>query len=117
MGNPNGEIAMRNIGGVGAVYGGTLPARIWEAFMRAAMAPLPHLGFAPPDESRWGRPSSVSELGRRVNFNIGPRRPSATVPLTPTTGAGATVPTPTTEPVTPTTKKKPTPTTVASPGP
>jgi len=49
MGDPAGEVPMRNVGGI-QVVGGTYPARIWGAFMNAALAGRPVVGFPLPPE-------------------------------------------------------------------
>jgi penicillin-binding protein 1A len=113
MGNPDGEIPMRNVGGI-TVFGGTIPARIWGAFMRAATSNLPPLDFIPPDKTKWGRPSYVSETGRRANINF---TPSAPITVPPVTLPAATTVPPTTARVTPTTRKQAPPTTKAPPPP
>ncbi|MBW3573990.1 MAG: PBP1A family penicillin-binding protein [Actinobacteria bacterium] len=49
MGSPEGNIQMRNVGGV-RVTGGSYPARIWQAYMGPALAGQPVVPFpdAPP---------------------------------------------------------------------
>ncbi|MCA1845521.1 MAG: hypothetical protein LC792_20470, partial [Actinobacteria bacterium] len=39
---------LRNIKGVNPVYGGTIPARTWQAYMSEAEKALPEANFAPP---------------------------------------------------------------------
>jgi penicillin-binding protein 1A len=48
VGYPKAEIPLNNIEGVGSVFGGSLPAEIWNHFMRAATANMPALGFPTP---------------------------------------------------------------------
>ena len=48
VGYPAGEIPLLNVEGVGTVFGGTLPARIWHDFMAPAVAPWPVKGFPTP---------------------------------------------------------------------
>ena len=48
IGYPAGEIPLLNVEGVGTVFGGTLPARIWHDFMAPAVAPLPVKTFPTP---------------------------------------------------------------------
>jgi membrane peptidoglycan carboxypeptidase len=53
MGNPDEDIPMRSVGGI-TVFGGTFPARIWKAFMAAALTGPPQ-GFPPPEPSPGGQ--------------------------------------------------------------
>jgi penicillin-binding protein 1A len=48
VGYPKAEIPLYNVEGVGAVFGGSLPAEIWQRFMSAATAGMPALGFPTP---------------------------------------------------------------------
>ncbi|HEX2274937.1 MAG TPA: transglycosylase domain-containing protein [Acidimicrobiales bacterium] len=48
MGSPTGDVPMKSVGGI-TVFGGTYPARIWNAFMGPALANVPPVGFPPPD--------------------------------------------------------------------
>jgi penicillin-binding protein 1A len=48
VGYPKAEISLYNVEGVGAVFGGSLPAEIWRRFMSAATARMPALGFPTP---------------------------------------------------------------------
>jgi penicillin-binding protein 1A len=48
VGYPKAEISLYNVEGVGAVFGGSLPAEIWRRFMSAATAHMPALGFPTP---------------------------------------------------------------------
>ncbi|HVS84198.1 MAG TPA: transglycosylase domain-containing protein [Gaiellaceae bacterium] len=48
IGYPKAEIPLEGVEGVGAVYGGTLPAEIWRRFMTDAVGPLPELDFHQP---------------------------------------------------------------------
>jgi membrane peptidoglycan carboxypeptidase len=55
VGDPNGYTPMRNVPefDVSRVQGGTYPARIWKAYMDAALAGLPHSDWdAPPPPER-----------------------------------------------------------------
>jgi 1A family penicillin-binding protein len=47
MGSAEGNVPMRNVGGV-QVTGGSYPARIWQAFMGPALAGQPIVPFPPP---------------------------------------------------------------------
>ena len=48
VGYPKAEISLYNVEGVGAVFGGSLPAEIWRRFMQVATAKMPPLGFPTP---------------------------------------------------------------------
>jgi penicillin-binding protein 1A len=48
VGYPKGEISLSDVEGVGAVFGGSLPAEIWHAFMSAATAQMPVEQFPTP---------------------------------------------------------------------
>ena len=48
VGYPRAEIPLYNIEGVSAVFGGSLPAQIWNRFMTAATAAMPIETFAYP---------------------------------------------------------------------
>jgi penicillin-binding protein 1A len=49
MGYANNESTpLRNIRGVGTVYGGTIPAQTWQTFMAAALANVPPTDFSQP---------------------------------------------------------------------
>ena len=112
MGNPNGEVAMTNIGGTGPVFGAGYPAKIWREFMLAATASLPpNSDFPPPDRSLYNRPRFITELGRNFALlPLAPLFPTTTVPgviVTPTTVPGVVTVPPVSTPVT---RPKPRPT-------
>ena len=46
VGYPRAELPMRNVEGFPQVFGGSLPAEIWHAFMSAALARVPVRNFA-----------------------------------------------------------------------
>ncbi|MGH9119713.1 MAG: transglycosylase domain-containing protein, partial [Acidimicrobiales bacterium] len=48
-------ISMRQVPGTGRVTGGSLPARIWGAYMTAALANTPEAAWPEPDGTRRGR--------------------------------------------------------------
>ena len=48
VGYPKAEIPLLNVEGWSAVFGGSLPAMIWNRFMSAAVAKLPSLDFVYP---------------------------------------------------------------------
>jgi penicillin-binding protein 1A len=113
MGNPDGEIAMTNVGGI-TVFGATYPARIWRTFMENANAPLPPLPFPAPDNSLFDNPRYITELGRRTSGYVPTYRSSNnnasvnTAPATPapTVGAQPTTPPTTANPFLPFVKRK-----------
>jgi penicillin-binding protein 1A len=74
-------IPMRRVPGTGRVTGGSLPARIWGAYMTAALANTPTGAWLEPDGTRRGR-------GLRVPNEVRPPRPRPT----PTTAPAATTP-------------------------
>ena len=63
MGNPAGEISMNPYFGQ-EVFGGTIPARIWRAFMEPAHFGLPPVDFTPPDPTFWPSSRYISLTGR-----------------------------------------------------
>jgi penicillin-binding protein 1A len=80
VGGIGNVVPMRTVPGTGRVTGGSLPARVWGAYMSAAVAAAPWVDWAAPDGTRGGR--SV-----RAETEIRPRpRP------TPTTTPAAPVP-------------------------
>lgn len=86
MGYPDAERPMTDIGGFAAVYGGTIPARIWHDVMAAAHEGLPVETFAVPSTDGYTRsPASPAPSPD----------PSATPSLPP---SGSPVPTPSTMP-------------------
>ena len=80
MGATTGEVPMTDVGGI-QVFGGTYPARIWQAFMAADLAGQPALPLPPagPVCARPGAP--ITDAGRGVP-NPGPGG-SAPPPATP----------------------------------
>jgi penicillin-binding protein 1A len=60
MGNVNGELAMRNVNGINVV-GGSYPARMWDAYMTQALAPLPEVPFPPPDPNTIPPPVTLAD--------------------------------------------------------
>jgi penicillin-binding protein 1A len=110
MGDPKGEYSMNPFFTIGAVNGGTIPARIWGEFMGQALANLPVANFTLPDPSLWPSPRYISIDGRGQGSP--PVAPTTTVPApTPTTA-----PPKKTKPTTPTTKKPGGPPTTTKPG-
>jgi 1A family penicillin-binding protein len=106
MGSPEGNIPMRNVGGI-RVAGGTYPARIWSAFMSEALDGMPSLDFPAPN-------ARLIAKGKFINDKFSTHKTptsttSSTLPLIP----DSTVPAPEPPPVT-TTTQKPTTTTQKS---
>jgi membrane peptidoglycan carboxypeptidase len=64
---------MRNIKGVSRVFGGTIPAATWKAFMSAALKDVPVTDFSQPAPIR--SVSDALERKARGGFDPGPRRP------------------------------------------
>jgi membrane peptidoglycan carboxypeptidase len=110
MGDPAGEVSMNPFFTIGAVNGGTIPARIWGDFMTQALADLPVVDFTPPDPSLWPASRYISVNGR------GKGSPPTTTPTT-APPAPATAKPKKTKPTTPVTKKPGTPTTTKPGGP
>jgi membrane peptidoglycan carboxypeptidase len=129
MGYKEGNIPLRGIHGVGAVVGGTWPARMWHDFMAEAMKGVPQTDFSQPApiesladkakrEARGGfdigTGSSPAGLPGGVNYFPNAPLPAAVEPTTTTT----TVPessTTTTEPPSTTTSSSSSTTTSTSP--
>jgi membrane peptidoglycan carboxypeptidase len=107
MGDPAGEFSMNPFFTIGAVNGGTIPARIWGDFMTQALANLPPTDFTPPDPTLWPASRYISIDGRG----------KGSPPVVTTT---TTLPTPTTvrpNKTKPPTKKPGSPTTTKPGGP
>ena len=83
MGNPAGEISMNPYFGQ-EVFGGTIPARIWRAFMEPALFGLPPLDFTAPDPTFWPSPRYISLTGRATQAPPPPPT-TTTIPTTTTT--------------------------------
>jgi penicillin-binding protein 1A len=101
VGYPKAEIPLVNVEGYGAVFGGTLPAIIWNRFMSAAVSKLPALGFTYPQFT-----------GHTVSS------PYSFIPTTGTTTTGTTTTGTThTTPAPPPTTPAPPPPTLTQPSP
>jgi penicillin-binding protein 1A len=127
IGNPEAQVPVvidgRN------VTGGSFPARIWQAFMLAALADVPPEDFVPPDPQRWPSPMVVSEFGRwpAPRSTTAPSRPrdgarpepreSAPSPPQPTTGGAPDPPAGGGEAPTTIESTAPPPSTIADPDP
>jgi penicillin-binding protein 1A len=109
MGDPGGSTAMTRVGSIGAVYGGTYPAMIWQRFMATAMDGQPVLPFTPPDTRAWPAARYITEDGRGARTSS----PSTT----PSTRGGFFFPPPSTPTVPPSTTTTPTVTTPPATGP
>ena len=100
MGYPQGLIPMTNIHGIGKVQGGTLPARMWKAFMQSATANFDSGNFPTLDDKvlnggetldlRYGKTSSISS-GEGQTRTTRPRTstPSSTTPASSVPGTTA----------------------------
>jgi len=71
MGNPEGDVPMTNVGGI-RVYGGTYPARIFRAYMSAALAGMEPVSFPAPQAS-----GGSASRGERRSAPSGPRLQAA----------------------------------------
>jgi len=122
MGYKEGNIPLRGIHGVGAVVGGTWPARMWHDFMTEAMKGVPVTEFTQPApiesladrakrEARGGFDiggrSDPSGLPGGVNYFPTAPVPSAVEPTTSTTAPESPSTTTSTEAPTTTTTKPP----------
>ena len=73
MGATTGEVPMTDVGGI-QVFGGTYPARIWQAFMSSELAGQPALPL-PPAGPVCGRPGApIADAGRGAPAAPGPAR-------------------------------------------
>ena len=84
MGYANSQRPLLNIKGVGKVFGGTLPAQTWKAFMEKALAGVPNTPFpVPPALAGAPRPDGPAPPGPSSDFSV-PRdnnpSPPPTVP-------------------------------------
>jgi penicillin-binding protein 1A len=117
VGYPQGEIPLENVEGVSRVYGGTIPAAIWQDFMTVALqrtdpTPFPTPSFdghltdpATPAPSPTPSPIPCSSVSPS---------PGPPVPCVPDSPSPSLSPTPSPTP-TPTPSPSPTPTPTASP--
>jgi penicillin-binding protein 1A len=83
VGNPS-ALEPVVIDGVAQV-GGNYPARIWRAFMTAALAGMPALSFAAPNPFLWPPPLHITEFGLQPIVRLRPvvRRGPAPAPPPP----------------------------------
>jgi penicillin-binding protein 1A len=85
MGSPTAEVPMRGVGGIN-VQGGSFPAGIWGAYMKAALAGQPAIPFPQPDYSLI---PGAQQIGS-------PPSPTSSVPPTSTpTSTSTSLPVPT----------------------
>ncbi|MBA3654045.1 MAG: transglycosylase domain-containing protein [Actinobacteria bacterium] len=89
MGDPRRQTPMLNVGGI-RVAGGTYPARIWGAFMGAALQNQPALRFPAPDPKLI--PHGKSVLGADINASTTVPTGGTTTLLPPVTQPPLTVP-------------------------
>ena len=100
---PNGEpISLSGTGGLSTVTGGSFPARIWTAYMKAALEGQPVQQFERPSDIPATPASPTPSASPPVTSTAAPT-PSATPSSTPTPSASATptpsqTPTPTAPP-------------------
>jgi penicillin-binding protein 1A len=71
MGDPTKRTPMTRVGNLGAVYGGTYPAIIWQKFMSQMLLGEPIERFAPADQRLWPSGRYVSENGRNTYARSG----------------------------------------------
>jgi len=76
MGSPTAEVPMRGVGGIN-VQGGSYPAGIWGAYMKAALSGQPAIPFPQPDYSLI---PSASQIGS-------PPSPTSSVPASSTSSS------------------------------
>jgi penicillin-binding protein 1A len=74
VGYPKGQIPLEDVEGVPLVYGGTIPAAIWQQFMEAAMAGMNAVPFPTP-----------SFASQTVSPSVGVPLPSSSPTASPTT--------------------------------
>jgi membrane peptidoglycan carboxypeptidase len=99
-----GSKPLRNLGGYNEVTGGTLPAKIWKAFMDAALQGEPVKDFPPPayvGDSKNPAPATPSAPGSTTPTPIATlptavptQQPPTLPPIKPTKGGGGGSPTP-----------------------
>ena len=104
VGYPKGARPMRDVEGVPVVYGGTIPAQIWQAFMTDATAGMPVVPF------------------RNVSYDVyadeAPIPPTTTGPAPGTVPSGSVAPAPSVSPsVAPSPHPSPSPAPSSSPPP
>jgi penicillin-binding protein 1A len=85
VGYPHREQPLLNVEGVPEVFGGSLPAEIWHAFMAEAVGNLPVRDFPQPSFS----PYNVYPHGAYAPSPPAPPPPSTTTATTPTTAPPA----------------------------
>ncbi|MFM8944672.1 MAG: transglycosylase domain-containing protein [Actinomycetota bacterium] len=88
VGYPDAERPLQNIGGFGALYGGTIPALIWHDVMSAAMDGVPVVDFVEPSFDGY-------TLGAELPVPSPSETPSDQPPVEPTSAPS---PDPTTSP-------------------
>ena len=69
----NQSTPLRNIKGVGRVFGGTIPASTWKAFMTAALKDVPVTDFSQPAPIR--AVADALDRNARGGFDPGDRAP------------------------------------------
>jgi penicillin-binding protein 1A len=71
MGDPTKRTPMTRVGSLGAVYGGTYPAIIWQKFVSSMLIGEPIARFIPPDQRLWPAGRYVTENGRNTYSRAG----------------------------------------------
>jgi penicillin-binding protein 1A len=116
VGHPTGRVEMRDVNGVRAVTGGSIPAQIWRDVMAAAHAELPVVEFPPAPDRPPSSTTTAPSTKRPTTTGppVAPSPSSSSTSVEPTTTA---VPTTTKAPSTtsPTTARPSTTTTTAPP--
>jgi penicillin-binding protein 1A len=91
VGYPNAEKSLLNVEGVPAVFGGSLPAEIWHAFMAEALGNAPVRDFPQPSFSPY-------DQYPRSSYAPQPAAPATTTTTTTTTTPAPTPPPPASPP-------------------
>lgn len=92
---------LQGIAGYGQIYGGTLPAKMWAAFMKAALVHVPAKNFPPP--AHVGAPPSPPPSSSAPASSVAPQSsPASSTPTEPTSpapsGGGSPTPSPSASP-------------------
>lgn len=116
VGDPAGNVPMRDIAGFSTVTGGSIPALIWRDVMAAAHDGLPVVDFAAPAPTPPPTKSvtSTSRTKRRTGERVTSTTSSSTTTRPTTTRPSTTLPPPTTRPPTTTTTRPTTTTTTTT---
>ena len=88
VGYPKAEISLYNVEGWSAVFGGSLPAMIWNRFMSEAVKKLPVLDFTYPQFTGHTVSSPYSFIPSLSATTTGDTTTTPHVPAPPTTSSG-----------------------------